>query len=309
MCDREDLGDYNVGLRWTSFFVIIISSAAGSAIPFLRIKHVILSRMVDMGNLFGVGVMLTLGFVHLFIPAMESLTDDCLTNESINPDYPAWAGVFAIIGVVILVICQHLVASSTMPAKHVDAEAGGALLASGHSHGGAIDAWSDMSEKTVVEKWVMIVALELGTALHSIAVGLALGVASEDEFTPLFIALVFHQMFEGLAIATRIADPDVKVNKLTAAGLVMFYSFTTPLGTAIGIGIHSSFNSSSSQALLTTGIIDGISAGFVLYSAIFMVHDAFLSNKFLKETPAWRTVSFLSFLTGAALMSFIGKYA
>lgn len=49
--------------------------------------------------------------------------------------------------------------------------------------------------------------------------------------------------------------------------MVCFYSLTTPLGIAIGIGINESFMPNSTQALLALGIIDALAAGILIYDA------------------------------------------
>ena len=46
--------------------------------------------------------------------------------------------------------------------------------------------------------------LEFGVIFHSIFIGLTLAVAGE-EFTVLYIVLVFHQSFEGLGLGSRLA--------------------------------------------------------------------------------------------------------
>lgn len=45
------------------------------------------------------------------------------------------------------------------------------------------------------------------------------------------------------------------------------YCLTTPIGIAIGIGIHSTFNGNSPSAILAQAILDSLSAGILLYSA------------------------------------------
>ena len=48
--------------------------------------------------------------------------------------------------------------------------------------------------------------LELGIALHSVLIGVALGVAQDPAAArPLAAALVFHQTFEGFALGAALA--------------------------------------------------------------------------------------------------------
>ena len=51
--------------------------------------------------------------------------------------------------------------------------------------------------------------------------------------------------------------------------MVIFFSLTTPIGIAIGIGIHSgTYNPKSVSSLLVTGILDSLSAGVLIYVAL-----------------------------------------
>jgi len=41
---------------------------------------------------------------------------------------------------------------------------------------------------------------------RSVMIGVSLGASGGDDFLPLFIAIVFHQVFEGLALGSRIGQ-------------------------------------------------------------------------------------------------------
>lgn len=55
-----------------------------------------------------------------------------------------------------------------------------------------------------VAQLIAVGILEFGVMLHSIIIGLTLGVT--DEFIVLFIVLIFHQMFEGLGLGSRLSQ-------------------------------------------------------------------------------------------------------
>jgi len=52
---------------------------------------------------------------------------------------------------------------------------------------------------------INIYVLEAGIVFHSFLIGLTLVVSGDSFFITLFIVIVFHQFFEGLALGTRIA--------------------------------------------------------------------------------------------------------
>lgn len=127
-----------------------------------------------------------------------------------------------------------------------------------------------------------IFILEFGIIFHSIFIGLTLAV-SGAEFTTLYIVLVFHQAFEGLGLGSRLASvpfPDRWTPYIMAVG----YGLSTPIATAIGLGVRASFDPESQAALILNGVFDSISAGILLYTGLveLMAHE-FLFGRNLKE--------------------------
>lgn len=79
--------------------------------------------------------------------------------------------------------------------------------------------------------------------------GLNFGV-SGDEFWTLYPVLVFHQSFEGLGIGARMsAIPFPKHLNWLPWVLIVAYGFTTPVATAIGIGLRETYDSGSFTAV------------------------------------------------------------
>lgn len=101
----------------------------------------------------------------------------------------------------------------------------------------------------------------------------------------LFIVIVFHQTFEGLGLGSRLAflplprklksvfctltlhrnEPQLTLapsscSYVPIAG-ALIYCIVTPIGMAIGLGVRSSYSSSSNGVLIASGVLDAISAG------------------------------------------------
>ncbi|KAL9267054.1 Zinc transporter 8-like protein [Drosera capensis] len=89
--------------------------------------------------------------------------------------------------------------------------------------------------------------LELGIMVHSVIIGIALG-ASQSLWTikPLMAELVFHQFFEGMGLGGCITQ--AKFESKAMAIMAFFFSLTTPLGVAIGIGISNVYSENSPTA-------------------------------------------------------------
>ena len=95
-----------------------------------------------------------------------------------------------------------------------------------HSHPAHIDSGHDHSHGGLIVHSNRVTAylLELGIGLHSVLIGISLGLA-RDEFTSLFIALVFHQFFEGIGLSSVVSEAKFS-KKWIAIGLVVFCNFS-----------------------------------------------------------------------------------
>jgi zinc transporter 1/2/3 len=138
-----------------------------------------------------------------------------------------------------------------------------------HVHAASREGGSGGSSLSKVTAWMT----ELGCLFHSVIIGVEVGILRDSwsKTSSLIIALVFHQMIEGLGLSSIIASAGFSRSK--AFLMVLAYSTTTPLGIAIGIAIDSSYNPESRAALITQGTLDAVSGGLLLY--IGVVHLIF----------------------------------
>lgn len=85
----------------------------------------------------------------------------------------------------------------------------------------------------------------------------------------------------------------------------------TPLGIAIGICIHSSYNGNSYSAVLSSAILDSLSAGILLYNAYISLMSAEVnhSRTFQQYSFIRKLSCFAAMYVGAGLMSLLGKWA
>ena len=110
--------------------------------------------------------------------------------------------------------------------------------------------------------------LEFGVIFHSIFIGLTLALSGE-EFITLYIVLVFHQSFEGLALGSRFASLEWPESKRwTPYILGAAYALSTPIAIAIGLGIRTQFSPGSRDFLIVNGIFDSLSAGILIYTGL-----------------------------------------
>ncbi|KAI7895194.1 Zinc/iron permease [Mucor mucedo] len=348
-CAAIPLEDYNMGLRVGSVFIILATSALGTYLPILlhRISPYkpgdIRDWILTVGKFFGTGVILATAFVHMLPDALENFSSPCLTQGWLS--YGAFAGIFCMISSFALQLLEvvsvsHMNKMRQRNREKIEAELGNShdytdkvpvengshfskhTAAStanvmeerhehhhhiGDSHGHAHGAFLEEDE---AYKHIGTYILELGIVMHSILIGITLSTTENSEFITLLIALVFHQFFEGMALGTRLNEMSYKTwYKPVALGLL--YIIMTPIGVAIGIGIHSSFNPNSYSSVLASAILDSLSAGILLYNAYVSLMSMEIShNTAFHNAPTGRKVlCFISMYLGAGLMSLIGEWA
>eukprot|EP00611_Tribonema_gayanum_P019210 TRINITY_DN3273_c0_g1_i1.p1 TRINITY_DN3273_c0_g1~~TRINITY_DN3273_c0_g1_i1.p1 ORF type:complete len:388 (-),score=146.92 TRINITY_DN3273_c0_g1_i1:757-1920(-) len=178
----------------------------------------------------------------------------------------------------------------------------------GHSHP---DHNSDGDDTARSRSLVTMIVFELGVALHSVIIGVSLGVVGGREFTTLLVALVFHQFFEGFALGSAVVltEPTARA-AFAAAGA---FALSAPLGTAIGIGARASFNANATATLWLLGAFEALSGGTLIYTALveLITYGLTLSPRFAAHgAPAGSVAAaFLGMYSGAAAMSVLGKWA
>lgn len=153
--------------------------------------------------------------------------------------------------------------------------------------------------------------LEMGILFHSIFIGMSLAVAIGNDFVVLLIAIIFHQTFEGLALGVRIAAISWPVRSPQPWLMAVAYGCTTPLGQAIGIATHTLYSPDSEVGLLVVGIMNAISAGFLVFASLVeLMSEDFLSDESWQVLRGKkRVMACLLVFFGAFLMSLVGAWA
>ncbi|RYO80942.1 hypothetical protein DL764_009828 [Monosporascus ibericus] len=153
--------------------------------------------------------------------------------------------------------------------------------------------------------------LEAGILFHSVFIGMAVSVATGPPFVVFLVAIAFHQTFEGLALGSRIAAIPFPRRSLRPWLMVLAYGTTTPLGQAIGLGIHTMYDPRSQTGLLMVGFMNAISSGLLLFAGLVqLLAEDFLTEKSYKSLKGkQRSHAGLAVLTGAGLMALVGAFA
>lgn len=347
-CDNGN--DYNgqMGARISAVFVILVTSSFGSFFPILSSRYSFVKmpwQAFFFVKYFGSGVIVATAFIHLLQPANENLSDECL-----GPAWQLYPYAFAICLVTMFVLFFFELmafrfidkATAEEEGGHTHSHFGDASLyvnkntsdcseddheqeeqqkkipdhfahAKVHQD---LEQMNDTDEKapegTYSAQILATLVLEFGVVFHSVFVGLTLAVSGE-EFKTLYVVIVFHQLFEGLGLGTRIAStvwPSDR--KSTPWLLAAAYGFTTPVAIAIGLGVRKSYPPNSATALITNGVFDSISSGILIYTGLveLMAHEFLFSTEFKGPNGTKRMLyAYFIMVLGTGLMALLGRWA
>lgn len=306
--------EYNIPVRIGTLFAILVTSSIAVFGPILlnRLFHVAVSGLTfTIIKQFGTGVIIATALIHLVTHAQLMFANPCVGSLT----YEATTSAIVVAGLFLSFLLDYVghraisarklrSTSSVHSANDVEdsqqKDVAGIVrsnVAPGHNI--SFDADDKLN--------VMI--MEAGIIFHSTIIGVTLVVAGDSFYTTLFVVILFHQMFEGLALGSRLASMK---NSTLAIRLVMALAFAlvTPVGMAIGLGVLNSFNGNDRTTIIAMGTLDALSAGILLWSGIVDMwsHD-WMSGALSNSGPVKTTVAMVALVAGLALMGLLGKWA
>lgn len=171
---------------------------------------------------------------------------------------------------------------------------------------------SNSTHQTQQKLLLQCLLLEAGILFHSIFIGIALSVATGTSFLVLLLAISFHQTFEGLALGSRIAAiPQLSPSSPKPWLMALAYGTTTPLGQAIGLGVHGLYDPAGETGLLMVGVMNAVSSGLLLFAGLVeLLAEDFLSDRSYNVLNGRRRIqACVAVIAGAALMALVGAWA
>ncbi|PGH28145.1 hypothetical protein AJ80_00035 [Polytolypa hystricis UAMH7299] len=319
-CARRDR-DYNIPYRIGSLFAILVTSAIAVFGPILYVRFFsakLNGVIFTIIKQFGTGIMLSTALIHLFTHAYLMFGSECLGTL----EYEATTAAIVLAGIVMSFMIEYLgnrfilsrasgiachTADDAEPQNRADkgtAEAGVdaqclSLTNLGHHHHNLVNPDDKLS----------VMVMECGIVFHSVIIGLTLVVAGDSAYTSLFIVIIFHQMFEGLALGARIASLKL-VKTSTKLILASIFAVITPIGMAVGLGVIHKFNGNDRSTIIAIGTLDALSAGILIWASMIdmLSHDWMQGD--LRDAGVMRViVGFTSLVAGMVLMGVLGKWA
>ncbi|POR39547.1 Zinc-regulated transporter 1 [Tolypocladium paradoxum] len=328
-----------MGARISALFVILVVSTAATFFPVLatRVRRLRIPIYAYLfARYFGSGVIIATAFIHLLDPAYGKIgpaTCVGLTGGWASYSWPpaiALTSVMVIFGMDFAADCYverrygrtapavEDVITGDVPAGDGDANKriGFNRPDSKKDDGQDIEELKNLSgdseaiERGFHSQIAAFLILEFGVIFHSVIIGLNLGVAG-DEFSTLYPVLVFHQSFEGLGIGARLSViPFPTRLRWMPWVLCLAYGLTTPIAIAIGLGLHSTYDSGSFTASVVSGVLDSISAGILIYTGLVeMLARDFIFNPNRPDSKKRLALMLVSLYLGSGIMALLGKWA
>ncbi|OCF62236.1 hypothetical protein L486_01904 [Kwoniella mangroviensis CBS 10435] len=324
-CAPSTPESYSLGLHVASVFVILVGSGIGVFLPVLMgptsdgTQNVFFRRTFFVLKYFGTGIIISLAFCHLLQDSFETFSNECIGELAYEPTAPA----IAMASMLVIWLVDYFGARWVSEIQHYPETVAEAPTAEVTPTSDSKPMFQDLCCESGCRPLLEldpasrrahwdVQLLEGGIVFHSIMIGVALG-AQTDGFEVTFAALVFHQLFEGLGLGARIGAlvwVDTKGGVAWKKWLMcMAYTVITPIGIAIGIGVHQSFNENGRAELLAIGVLNSISAGILLYSGLCQLLYAEWVVGDMRDTSNARVASALTALgLGLFAMALIGKW-
>lgn len=307
----NDFDDTQMGARISSVFVIMLTSAIGVFIPILSSRYSVM-KLPDWlffgAKYFGTGVIIATGVIHLLSPANEYLTDECLGGAFLVYPWAFATSLLALFSVFFIELLARRWVGKKAAADIEEIEDTKEVTEDAKETTLEVDP-SKMTKEEYFGQLVSTCILEFGILFHSTFVGLTLAVSGK-EFTTFYIVLVFHQMFEGLGLGTRVSSTVWPANKKWLPYLFgTGYALITPAAIAIGLGVRSFYPPESRRTLIIRGFFDAFCSGILIYSGIveLMAHEILYCNTF-KNKPNEQMFAFALMCAGVTLMGLLGYW-
>jgi len=340
-------------------FVISLYSFLGTYLPMQFKKksyfkeNTMLFRCI---KLFGTGIILSIAFIHMVIPADQALASD-FSYQYFNKHCPSFVGILVILGMVIThlfqVLTSHLLyrrvrngyptyeessyetsdlSVSTKCTEIDHTEIDHTEIEKDITHEKIIfrehdgqDGNESNDRKNIVkfmvatdggvnnqfimewkERQIVSYLLEIGISFHSILIGVSFGLRNGEEIIIIMVALLFHQIFEGISLSSVFIEAHFK-RYLPILFMIIIYTCAFPLGSFIGIFVRNMVESTDSLFLTVRSIIDALAGGVLIYDDVVNILSRHCSSSLFKQSSLKsKCIQLMSFYLGIITMGVVG---
>lgn len=333
--DDKDFTGHGLAIRISAplIFLIVTTLAILFPVAAKRTRLRIPLYVYLFAWYFGAGVIIATAFVHLLDEAWKDIgpRSPIARHSQVWSEYP-WPAAIALASAMGIFLLDFLAdwlvsrrynydahdvnveAAVCAGDQRHDAGAKGIAQNDGAFHHTADDAFSLDEERTEIafrERIPAFIILELGVIVHSIFIGLDLGVLAGNKFNILLAVMVVHETFEGLGLGARLSDiPFPRRWRWLPWMLCFAYGLTMPIAIAVGLVFRRTYDRESDKAHIVSGVFNSISAGILLYSGLveMLARDFIFDHDKTQDTKRI-TFSLVSLFLGVMVMSILAYWA
>lgn len=138
-----------------------------------------------------------------------------------------------------------------------------------------------VSEMVYKKLSMNITLLEGGILFHSVFVGMTVSITIEG-FVILLVAILFHQLFEGLGLGSRIAAVPYPKGSIRPWLLVVAFGTTAPIGQAIGLITRNTYDPNSAFGLIIVGVFNAM---YVPVWSLLSTRSLSINTNYLSTVP------------------------
>ncbi|KAM1266259.1 hypothetical protein ACFX2J_035849 [Malus domestica] len=250
---------------------------------------------------FAAGVIIAIGFVHILPDAFDNLTSPCI-KETPWGKFP-YAGFVTMLSATGTLMVDSLATGyyqrSNVKSNQVtihelesgDDDHAGHVHGQTHSTQGHAHGSEELKSSELIRQRVIAQVLELGILVHSVIIG-------------------NHWAWDLVAASPKVKPQTIKPPKAqfksrSAAIMATFFSLTTPVGIAVGVGISTVYNVNSPTALIVEGTSNAAAGGILIYMALVDLLAADFMNPRMQGNLKIQLGAYSSLLLGTGCMSLL----
>lgn len=284
--------------------MILVVSFAGVGFPFLVIS--INETLFDtiwfqLMRVLCTGLVVSVALLHVLADGEDYL-------RQVVSDYPV-ADATALLGIFLMVAIKEL---GTMALRYVKQHATdleeSLLQEECHSHSLPSLELRELDLSGQPLRRFVVYIMEVSIMVHSVLVGLALGVLKKRvAILSLGAALLFHQFFEGVALGAVAVKSGISL--VSSWHLFLSFTLSCPIGAMIGMFCADHYDPADPRTAWTLGVMNALAAGTLLHIGLVeLLPEDFRECKDSQQHPP-RIASLLALFVGGLIMAVLAVWA
>lgn len=170
---------------------------------------------------------------------------------------------------------------------------------------------ANLMDAKTMRDMISLYAMELSISVHSIIIGVDIGLLAGNDQIPtlvsLLVAICFHQFVEGSGLGTILRTMRNAQGNTKVIIFVLMFAMTTPLG--IFIGIMTSSQPQTPSQVATKGIANALACGSLLYISLTEMIATYFTSPDLIDKPVLKLKMIATFTFGIIAMAIIAIWA